>query len=194
MIDEMEFTTDWVTPREAWWREIFWPLANTPARMLEVGFYEGRSAQWWLRNVLTHPESSLVCVDRWASKGKANRERILADPAHGAKIACHEEDAIVWAARQVGAGSAGIYDAVYSDFSKEAGDIMTLSCLAWRMLKPGGIYLWDDYTWRWTEESGGPAPPERGPDVGVDAWIAAHEPFCSRIEHRCGQVAAWKRV
>ncbi len=192
MIEQMEFTTDWVTPREAWWREIFDGCQDRPMKMLEVGFYEGRSAQWWLRNVLTHPLSRLVCVDRWADKGEANRLRIQADPEHGPKFSFNHADAIPFVAGLLGIGLRAHVDAVYSDFSKEGSDIMTLACLAWRLLRPGGIYLFDDYAWRWSPDSGLDAPPLRHPQEGIDAWLRAHEPFCSRVERRCGQLLAVK--
>ena len=194
MIDEMEFTTDWVTARDAWWREAFAALVGNPARMLEVGCYEGRSAQWWLSNVLTHPRSELICVDRWPSKSEANRARLLADPEHGRKFSFHAADAIPWAARLLANGAGECFDAIYSDFSKEGADIMSLACLAFRLLKPGGLYLFDDYAWRWQERGDGFPAPQRRPDVGIDAWLAAHEPFCSRIERRCGQLLAVKRT
>lgn len=194
MIDRMEFTTDWVTPRDAWWREVFDGFQDRPVRMLEVGFYEGRSAQWWLRNVLIHPQSELISVDRWASKGAANREHILTDPEHGPKFSFFEEDAIRWAGRLIGNGAEECFDAVYSDFSKEGGDIMALASLAFRLLKPGGIYLFDDYGWRWSETSGVATPPARHPQEGIDAWLRAHEPFCSRVERRCGQLLAVKEA
>lgn len=31
--------------------------------MLEIGSYEGRSAVWFLENILTHPTARIVCVD-----------------------------------------------------------------------------------------------------------------------------------
>ena len=174
MIDDMEFTTDWVTPREEWWREIVAPFAGRPIRMLEVGFYEGRSAKWWLENLLTHPDSRLVCVDRWPEKGAANRACIAADPAHSAKFQFHAEDAIQFASRALGNGARECYDVIYSDFSKEAADIATLFGVAWRLLKPGGLYLFDDYRWEWSPDSGA-VKPARPPKDGIDAMVRLHE-------------------
>lgn len=193
MIEDMKFTTDWVTWRCDWWRELLAPEIGQPVRMLEVGFFEGRSAQWWLQNVLTHPAAKLVCVDRWAKKGASNRVEIQTDPAYPNKFSYFAEDAILWAARLIGDGAGECFDVVYSDFSKEAADILTLACLAFRLLKPGGLYLFDDYEWVWTETSC-MAKPALGPKAGIDAWLAAHDPFVEDVRWNKGQVAVRKRM
>ena len=39
------------------------------------------------------------------------------------------------------------FDFIYVDGSHTAPDVMTDACLAWGMLKKGGIMLFDDYLW-----------------------------------------------
>jgi len=41
------------------------PLAHEPVKLLEVGSFEGRSAQLF-RRLVRHQDSKLVCVDLWS--------------------------------------------------------------------------------------------------------------------------------
>jgi predicted O-methyltransferase YrrM len=40
---------------------------DIPCHFLEIGSYEGRSAVWMLQNILTHPHSTLTCIDNNAN-------------------------------------------------------------------------------------------------------------------------------
>jgi hypothetical protein len=40
------------------------------------------------------------------------------------------------------------FDFIYIDGSHTAPDVMTDACMAWGMLKQGGIMLFDDYLWQ----------------------------------------------
>jgi hypothetical protein len=60
------FSEDWATENTTNWSRIlrgFKGKANVHA--LEVGSFEGRSALWFLENILTHPTDSITCVDIW---------------------------------------------------------------------------------------------------------------------------------
>ena len=48
-------------------------------------------------------------------------------------------------------------------------DVTADSNHTWPLVRPGGIVIWDDYTW-----SPG-APPEERPQPAIDAFLAAHE-------------------
>ena len=40
------------------------------------------------------------------------------------------------------------FDFIYIDGSHTAPDVMTDACMAWGLLKKGGIMLFDDYLWQ----------------------------------------------
>ena len=44
-------------------------------------------------------------------------------------------------------GGDGLFDLVYIDGSHSAKDVLLDSLLAWRLLRPGGAMIWDDYEW-----------------------------------------------
>ena len=68
-----EFTRDWVSKKENNWDRVlaeFKGKANVHA--LEIGSFEGRSAIWFLDNILTDPTSTLTCVDVFTDEIEAN--------------------------------------------------------------------------------------------------------------------------
>jgi len=40
-----------------------------------------------------------------------------------------------------------LFDFIYIDGSHQAPDVITDACMAWQLLKTGGIILFDDYAW-----------------------------------------------
>jgi hypothetical protein len=61
------FTTDWVSRNEHLWTAILQELrGRADIHALEIGSFEGRSALWFLENILTHPAASITCVDIFA--------------------------------------------------------------------------------------------------------------------------------
>lgn len=50
-----DFTADWFTSYGADWLRLLGHLRSGPARGLEIGSYEGRSAVWLMDNLLVPP-------------------------------------------------------------------------------------------------------------------------------------------
>lgn len=190
MIDDMIFTTDWVTNQEGTWRELLGHLIDTPARGLEVGVFEGRSSQWWLKNILTHPGASLYAIDPWEAKSRENILRLKSDPIHGPKFKFDGRRGQRALADLIASGQSGTFDFVYLDGGKEAHSVLEQSVLAWLLLKPGGVAIWDDYRWQWTEGCTCPNP-VHPPGIAIDAFVAAYADFAAEI-HRGWQLAMKK--
>ena len=190
MIDDMVFTTDWVTHQESFWRKRLSHLVGKPARALEIGVFEGRSSQWWMKNILTHPESSLYAIDPWIQKSQDNMRAIKEDPAHGPKFKFDGRTGQVAMADLIARGQSGTFDFVYLDGGKEAYQVMEHSVLAWMLLKPGGVAIWDDYRWQWTEGCNCPKP-LNPPALAVDAFRSAYSGFYDQLE-KGWQVSARK--
>ena len=55
--------TNWTDVHVENWRRWLAPYIGKECRALEIGCFEGRSSQWFLDNILTHPDSSLTVVD-----------------------------------------------------------------------------------------------------------------------------------
>lgn len=189
MIEDMRFETDWVTDKEELWHRLLGHLGGRPARGIEVGVYEGRSSQWWLLHILDHPDSRLVAVDPWAAKSADNRARLALDPRHGHRYEFHAAPGQRALAAMLGSGVAP-FDFAYIDGGKEAARVLEQSVLAWQLLAPGGICLWDDYAWIWKEGCGSRRP-EAPPAPAIDALLGVYGAE-AEVLHRGWQVAARK--
>jgi predicted O-methyltransferase YrrM len=190
MIDDMIFTTDWVSWQAHTWRSLLGNFIGRPTKALEVGVYEGRSSQRWLMDILTHPDSSLYAIDPWVEKSRENVLALKADPIHGPKFTFDGRPGQIAMADLIARGQSGTFDFVYLDGGKEAHAVLEQSVLAWMLLKPGGIAIWDDYRWQWTEGCTSEKPVQP-PAVGIDAFVAAYAGFSLEL-HRGWQLAMRK--
>lgn len=57
-----------------------------------------------------------------------------------------------------------VYDFIYIDGSHTAPDVMTDACMAWPLLKPKGLMVFDDYMW------GNPRDALHRPKIAIDAF------------------------
>ena len=64
------FTKDYTTAYVPLWNAHVGAFRGKPdVHFLEVGTFEGRTALWFLDNILTHPSSSMTCVDFFEDTG-----------------------------------------------------------------------------------------------------------------------------
>ena len=159
------FSTDWFIHRIPQWVEFILPvLQGKPARWLELGSYEGRSALWTLEHILTHPDAKLICVDIWTNLDVAARfdANILGSP-YANKVTkvrsrCFE------ALRQV----TGPFDCVYVDADHQAKAALQDAAMVWPLIVKGGFLIWDDYLWTQPDEN--KLPPKPGIDAFLELW------------------------
>jgi predicted O-methyltransferase YrrM len=113
--------------------------------MLEIGSYEGRSALWFMENILTGSGCRLTCVDPWSPQLKLRFD-------HNIRVA-GAADRI----RAIQKGSAyaltedlvnETFDLIYIDGSHRAPDVLFDAVFAWPLLAPGGMMIFDDYEWK----------------------------------------------
>jgi hypothetical protein len=178
-----DFTVDWFTNNIPTWRSLLVPrLSGRPCRVLEVGSYEGRSARWLLQNALTHPRSSITCVDAfrvadrvcWKGRpvasggGRDVLRRFLRNTAEfGNRVRLVREPASTALRREEDAGQT--YDMVYLDSDGAAKDCLEQAVLAWPLVKPGGVLVFDDYTHSALHDG---ACPRRGVDAFLDCYAS----------------------
>lgn len=152
-----EFTCDWVGEKaEKIWRPLLEPYVNKPdVRFLEVGSYEGRSAVWWVDNILTGPGAALVCLDMWKPYTEllGTDWAAVSDRFHRNILACRDPSVVrvrymPAAAYAYGANTTpGLFDFIYIDGDHTAMGCLTDAVACWPLLKVGGIMLFDDYDW-----------------------------------------------
>lgn len=164
---EYEFTTDWVTSKLPAWEKVLAPLKGKPdVQYLEIGVYEGRSAVWMLENILTHPTARLTGVDPFLGDFKdrcfANIER--SEASEKVKLITGYSQVVM---RELPLDS---YDVIYIDGSHHKQDVLEDAVLSWRLLKEGGILIFDDYLF-------GREPPSKGGEAPTDVPKLAIDPF-----------------
>jgi predicted O-methyltransferase YrrM len=167
------FTADWTTQHFPNWAEAFAPYRSRVTRILEIGSWEGRSALFFLNYF---PHASLTCIDTWdgGAEHQGNwavraRESELRFDSNLARFTSRLEKIKALSALALGElGIAGRrFDIVYVDGSHRATDVYVDGSLAWPMVVPGGLLLFDDYGWNIMPDE------HARPKLGIDAFLAA---------------------
>ncbi|HEX8145867.1 MAG TPA: class I SAM-dependent methyltransferase [Pyrinomonadaceae bacterium] len=181
--DGYRFTNDFFSTNILHWQRDLARFVGRPGlSFLEVGSYEGKSACWLLRNVLTHESGRLTCVDVF-EQGKSQG---VFDTTGRDSASMTAEDRFDHNIRQTGAGHrvtklkglSGVllrtlplasYDFIYIDGSHTARDVLEDAVMAWPLLKPGGRITFDDYLWKDHPE------PLLRPQMAIDAFLKVYE-------------------
>ncbi len=157
------------------------PFIGTTAWGLEVGSWEGRSALWLMENILTHPLSTLVCVDTWEGEAVQKAEKMDFALKERNFLANTSQYRAEYRLIVKKGDSAKIlrtlpverYSFAYIDGSHQAPDVLTDAVNAWALLKRDAVLIFDDYDW----PSGLGEVHE--PKPAIDAFISI---FRERIE------------
>lgn len=141
------------------------------AKVLELGCFEGMSTVWFLENIFTAGNTRYVAVDTFKggsehTSAKINfsevKERFLENiKPFKFKVSVLEKPTQE-AGRMLESSD---FDFVYVDASHECSDVLADCVIAYRVLKPGGMCICDDYEW--------PGMPGDGPKEGIDAFLNA---------------------
>jgi predicted O-methyltransferase YrrM len=144
--EDYSFTEDYVTHQGSTWSQQLASLrGRSGARILEVGSFEGRSAIWFLENVLTHPTATITCVDPFYHPGlEARFDHNIRVSGHAAKVTKIKAPSEAVLPKLDPAS----YDAIYVDGSHLAVHVMMDAALSWTLVKPGGVLIFDDYLWQ----------------------------------------------
>jgi predicted O-methyltransferase YrrM len=167
MMDNYDFTADWFGGHIPNWQACLSHLAGRPdVAFLEVGCYEGRATVWLLGNILTHERARIDCVDVFLDEGYERRFD------HNVKTALGQKKVrkLKGASQEVLRGlQPNQYDAVYVDGSHAAPDVLEDAVLAFRLLKPSGILIFDDYEWNAHQD------PLLLPKIAINAFLGIYQ-------------------
>lgn len=157
----------------AWQR---WVASTLPRKVLEIGAFDGVSANAMLDAIFTHPDSTVDTVDPYlpdpttpqvAESTRALFEENCRRGGHGGRIRLHVGRSLEVLARMIADGRSGSFDAIFIDGSHLAADVLTDATLAWPLLAPGGFLIFDDYEW------GRNRPPQQRPREAINAFELA---------------------
>ncbi|MBS7543439.1 class I SAM-dependent methyltransferase [Ancylobacter oerskovii] len=157
-----EFTSNFASKRVDIWTPILGRWAELPINVLELGSYEGSSAVFFAR---FFPSAKVTCIDTfWGPYERLFDQNIAEFGDRVEKIKGSGVTALDRLKEQ-----RRKFQLIYLDGGKNRDHTLGASLLAWPMLGPNGVLIWDDYHW------GTAAPPERRPHDGIDAFLALHK-------------------
>lgn len=152
-----EFTQQWFAAGESLWPTL---IEHLPSRkhFLEVGSFEGRSTVWTVENMM-EDGGEIRCIDTWgggeehgsldmnASEQRFfNNINILKEKFPKRKVKVHKMPSFDGLAHII-SSELEPFDFIYIDGSHIARDVLTDACMAWPLLKNGGVMVFDDYMW-----------------------------------------------
>lgn len=179
----MKFSTDWFSHNINGIVHALSKLENKN-KFLEIGCWEGLSTTWFIKNYLD-PNGSITVIDTFAG-GDEHRNQILGHLnqeekdkifnkvyddfmsnikevlGDNQKCEVMEDTSYNALAQLISRGEK--FDFIYIDGSHEAADVLTDAVMSFPLLNPGGIMIFDDYTW------GDQRSPFMCPKLGIDAF------------------------
>jgi predicted O-methyltransferase YrrM len=169
-----EFTQDWFTHHIPVWEAALASYKGKPGvRYLEIGLYEGRSAFWMLENILTDPTSRLTGIDLFDGELK---ERFLKNLR---RSGAEDRVKVVVRPSQVELRTLPLeaFDIIYIDGSHATADVLEDAVLSYRLLKPGGVLIFDDYQWSGALLQGALTRDASGdfPKAAIDRFVECFE-------------------
>jgi len=152
----MKFTQDWFTHNI----NNFYAVKNELKKVehiLEIGCFEGQATCWMLENMLTD-DGIIHVIDTF----KGGEEHAVLDLSlikntftHNVDEARKETQGVIThhtssyegLAELIVGGYEEDFDFIYIDGSHTTPDVLTDACMAFNLLRPEGIMLFDDYLW-----------------------------------------------
>lgn len=187
---QYDFSVDWFTNNIPVWNCSMAEFKGKPdVHYLEIGAFEGRSAVWMLENILTHSTARLTAIDLfdgpYKEKYSANIER-TGEAKKVTTIANFSQIAL----RGLPLDS---FDIIYIDGSHAKEDVLEDAVLSWRLLKVGGILIFDDYRWAGFTVKNTSDQPTDFPKTAIDAFATC---FGDRLEviHNSYQIIVRKKA
>jgi len=172
---ERKFTYDWfLNHGSIWIKYIDKLIGKENLNFLEIGSFEGRSALWLLDNILTHQSSKITCLDLFPKvllgKDNSKQKQIFLDNTKEYT----DKIILIDGVSQVNLRKlkVGFYDFVYIDGSHLAPDVLEDAVLSFRLIKKGGIIIFDDYLW-----GEGKATIDK-PKIAVDSFLSVYSNRC----------------
>jgi predicted O-methyltransferase YrrM len=153
---EYEFTQDWFKWGPPLFRAVF-GIISAKRRFLEIGCYEGRSTVWLIENGLDsggiitwqggeeHDSKTMWDVEQRFHENIRKVQTLDLTK----KVNVYKQTSTKGLAHLIWnmPSPLELMDLIYIDGSHQAPDVLTDACMAWQILKVGGVIVFDDYMW-----------------------------------------------
>ncbi len=179
LLPQYQFTNDWFsTAAKTTWDQLIPQIK--PSKVLEIGSYEGASACYLIQKLAANAPLDMHCVDIWSNadgstgvgpveaRFQHNTKLAVASAAHPVALSVHKGPSSLELAKLLVAGREGYFDFIYIDGSHQAPEVLCDAVLAFRLLRVGGVMVFDDYLWSENLPYG--KDPVRSPKLAVDAF------------------------
>jgi len=184
---KFEFTKDWFSDKsKPVWDHLI-PRIN-PAKILEIGSFEGASACYLIETLGKNQPIEVHCIDNWEG-GEEHRANGIDMPAVEQRFHRNTKAAVAAArnpvnlvvhkgssdralARLLLDGKRSFFDFIFVDGSHLAPDVLYDCTVAFKLLKVGGVMVFDDYIWR--ERMNMANDILRCPKPAIDAFVNIH--------------------
>ncbi len=162
---------DWFTLNIPVWQKVLEPFKGKPGvNYLEIGVFEGRSVIWMLENILTDPTARVTGIDIFDDSTYSYKDNYFKniEKSGSADKVTTIKDFSQLALRGLPLGS---FDIIYIDGSHAKDDVLEDAVLSWRLLKEGGVLIFDDYTWAGHSFNRTSVDPVESPKVAIDPFV-----------------------
>ncbi len=173
----LDFTEDWFTQHIPVWEQM---LPTLPARdkFLEIGSFEGRATCWMLQHL--SPTGEMFCIDTWEGSPEFHVlpkevveqaytrfcRNVKATRGPNQKVPVYRNTSVHGLANLLAGHPKPSFDLIYVDGGHHAYQTLTDACMAWPLLKPGGVMIFDDYLWDLQ------MPPTHRPKLAIDVFVS----------------------
>lgn len=175
-----EFSVDWHLKHAQSWLTLF--ETHRPKRAIEIGCYEGMSSVFLLDHAKFLTE--LVCMDTWdGGEEHKDRDFSIIEGRFDKNVAAHKKGSIVKKMKGdsqasllklLADGQRECYNFIYVDGNHTAQGTLEDAVLAWKLLAPDGVMVFDDYLWR-----NNPIHHTiMSPKLGIDAFVSIYAHKC----------------
>ena len=153
------FTKDWFNQntRQNWDRIV--PIIN-PKKILEIGSFEGAAVCYLIDKLGENNFLEVHCIDTWEeSDDIAKEDAIIVEKRFDYNIQLaitktqnktkyfkYKSKSYLVLSKMI-ANGVGDFDLIYVDASHYAVDVLTDAVLSFKLLKAGGMLIFDDYLW-----------------------------------------------
>ncbi|HWR00892.1 MAG TPA: class I SAM-dependent methyltransferase [Chlorobaculum sp.] len=163
--------------------------------ILEIGSYEGASTCYLINSLAPTNDIEIHCIDTWEGgvelKTDGTAEADMHDVEkrflHNTKISTdrcvdrvdlqiHKGYSDIELSKLLVGGKQNYFDFIYVDGSHQAPDVLCDSTLSFRLLRKGGIMVFDDYLW--SENLAYGIDPIRCPKPAIDAFTTI---YCRKL-------------
>ncbi len=170
--DEPAYSSDWVSSNTANWEKFLGHLkGKADVRGVEIGSFEGRSAVWFAKNILTGEGSKLICIDPFSDRLNQffdHNIRVSGIEDHIVKMPGYSQELL----RQLPTSEP--FDFIYVDGCHLPTCALADMVLGWDLLKVDGVMIVDDYQWV--------GPGRESPGPAVDAFLQIYGPLLEVAE------------